>query len=113
MPKKTSKTKKESNHVITLRSEKLPAVQASIFRRITGGGDGELYFIIKRAYTKDDGKTFLYTDRIYPRHVPAWNEVAELAAEWIASHPESADAPMPPADDGMQRIVAAAPQQQQ
>lgn len=104
-----TKKKKDSNHVITLRSETLPAVQASIFRRITGGGDGELYFEIKRAFTRDDGKTFQYTAKWYPRHLAALNEVGELAVEWIAQHPEAADGPLPPSDDGQQRFAAAAP----
>ena len=112
MPKQTQK-KKDSNHVITLRSEQLPAVQASIFRRVTGGGACELYFVVKRAYTQDDGKTFKYSAKMYPRHAMAMNEVTEAAVEWIATHPEAADGPLSPSDDGQQRIAVSAPMQPQ
>ncbi len=90
---KQNKYEKDSNYVITLRSDVVSAIHANIFCRLGSDGHAELYYKVERAYTMNGGKSWRYTTKMYPRHAEAEGEVALLAKAWIEQNPQAADGP--------------------
>lgn len=84
-----AKNKKESNYVITLRSEICPAIAANIFRRSTPDGHPYLDFEVSRAWKS--GNRQGYSSRFYARNRDGIKEVVDLASEWIQQNPHAAD----------------------
>jgi len=111
MPSKPKKENKQSNYVITLRSEICPAVAANVFRRSTADGHTYLDYEISRAWKS--GSRQGYSSRFYARNRDGIKEVVDLACDWIEQHPQAADGPLSPSDDGQPRFAAQAPQERQ
>lgn len=108
---KPSKKKKDTNYVITLRSESCPAIAANIFRRSTQDGHTYLDFEISRAWKS--GSREGYSSRFYARNRDGLREVVEMACDWIENNPQAADGPLSPSADGKPRFAAQGPAQQQ
>ena len=111
MPKQPKSKPKESNYVITLRSEICPAIAANVFRRSTPDGHLYLDFEISRAWKS--GNREGYSSRFYARNREGIKEVADLASDWIEKNPQAADGPVSPGSDGRPRFSATAPLQRQ